>query len=336
MNIPDYVKKPSESDCCGSGCTPCVFDVYEQQLQKWKLDRYKCNLSNIRNDLLSPIMYKPFKVLCISACSSNTFVYKFQPVEDYITDDNLDNLNNVKVEGVLPYQPGNYIIITTRNFSRVKEHSALDSSSVDVKYRNIDAVISRDYTPISLASKQNDCVLDILIKLYPNGKMSAFISNLKYNDVVYMRGPFGDFVYQPNQYKMVYMICAGTGIAPLYSLIQTIVDNENDDASIRLCYSCSSLSDILLRAELRRYSSYWNFSADIYLSQEQPSGLNSLDIHYGENIVCGRITSLSIENLIQNKLNSLVLICGTESFNNDMLNFVVRCGFPPNEIHIFK
>ncbi|XP_065210352.1 NADH-cytochrome b5 reductase-like isoform X2 [Planococcus citri] len=33
MELPE---KPLDSDCCGSGCTPCVFDVYEELLAKWK------------------------------------------------------------------------------------------------------------------------------------------------------------------------------------------------------------------------------------------------------------------------------------------------------------
>ncbi|KAJ8921200.1 hypothetical protein NQ315_013672 [Exocentrus adspersus] len=28
--------KPDESDCCNSGCNPCILDVYEEQLKKYK------------------------------------------------------------------------------------------------------------------------------------------------------------------------------------------------------------------------------------------------------------------------------------------------------------
>ena len=27
--------KPLESECCGNGCTPCIFDWYEQKLVTW-------------------------------------------------------------------------------------------------------------------------------------------------------------------------------------------------------------------------------------------------------------------------------------------------------------
>jgi cytochrome-b5 reductase len=28
--------QPDNGDCCGSGCVPCVFDIYEQDLKIWK------------------------------------------------------------------------------------------------------------------------------------------------------------------------------------------------------------------------------------------------------------------------------------------------------------
>lgn len=30
---------PDNEDCCGSGCVPCVFDVYEDNLKKWNLEQ---------------------------------------------------------------------------------------------------------------------------------------------------------------------------------------------------------------------------------------------------------------------------------------------------------
>ncbi|XP_067026734.1 NADH-cytochrome b5 reductase-like [Acropora muricata] len=30
----DYLQK--DRDCCGNGCTPCVFDIYEEEVCKWR------------------------------------------------------------------------------------------------------------------------------------------------------------------------------------------------------------------------------------------------------------------------------------------------------------
>ena len=32
--------EPDQDDCCGSGCTPCVFDTYYDQLEKFE---ERCN-----------------------------------------------------------------------------------------------------------------------------------------------------------------------------------------------------------------------------------------------------------------------------------------------------
>lgn len=37
MGIPQKPEKPGLSECCGGGsCCPCVWDVYFDQLQKWR------------------------------------------------------------------------------------------------------------------------------------------------------------------------------------------------------------------------------------------------------------------------------------------------------------
>lgn len=34
--LPCPPQQPDDGDCCGSGCVPCVFDIYEQDLKIWK------------------------------------------------------------------------------------------------------------------------------------------------------------------------------------------------------------------------------------------------------------------------------------------------------------
>jgi hypothetical protein len=33
---PEPPEKPAPEECCGSGCDPCVFEVYEQQLEDYR------------------------------------------------------------------------------------------------------------------------------------------------------------------------------------------------------------------------------------------------------------------------------------------------------------
>ena len=55
---------------------------------------------------------------------------------------------------------------------------------------------SNPYTPIAWDSD----TIRFLIKLYPDGKASNFVKNLKINDDLYIRGPYGDFEYKENRF----------------------------------------------------------------------------------------------------------------------------------------
>lgn len=34
--LPRPPREPDLDECCGSGCDPCVFDLYEQRLERWR------------------------------------------------------------------------------------------------------------------------------------------------------------------------------------------------------------------------------------------------------------------------------------------------------------
>ncbi|AGM40188.1 hypothetical protein SPISAL_00435 [Spiribacter salinus M19-40] len=34
--LPPPPREPDLDECCGSGCDPCVFDLYEQRLARWE------------------------------------------------------------------------------------------------------------------------------------------------------------------------------------------------------------------------------------------------------------------------------------------------------------
>jgi len=36
VELPCKPEKPCDSDCCGSGCVPCVFDIYDQEVKIWE------------------------------------------------------------------------------------------------------------------------------------------------------------------------------------------------------------------------------------------------------------------------------------------------------------
>jgi cytochrome-b5 reductase len=34
--LPRPPREPDPEDCCGSGCEPCVFEIYQERLERWR------------------------------------------------------------------------------------------------------------------------------------------------------------------------------------------------------------------------------------------------------------------------------------------------------------
>lgn len=63
------------------------------------------------------------------------------------------------------------------------------------------------------------------------------------------------------------MLSVGTGIAALYPIARSIIDDEFEETIVHLIAGFKSPAHIPLANELRDLSHYWNFSCTIRLSQ---------------------------------------------------------------------
>ncbi|KAK3436590.1 hypothetical protein EUGRSUZ_C01134 [Eucalyptus grandis] len=108
--------------------------------------------------------------------------------------------------------------------------------------------VVRPYTPISDPDAKG--YFDLLIKVYPEGKMSQHFAILKPGDVVEVKGPIEKFKYTPNMKKNIGMIAGGTGITPMLQVIDAILKNPDDNTQVSLLYANVSPDDILLKQKL--------------------------------------------------------------------------------------
>ncbi|XP_061345252.1 NADH-cytochrome b5 reductase-like protein [Gastrolobium bilobum] len=108
--------------------------------------------------------------------------------------------------------------------------------------------VIRPYTPIS--DTESKGYFDLLIKVYPEGKMSQHFASLKPGDVVEVKGPIEKIRYTPNMKKHIGMIAGGTGITPMLQVIEAILKNPDDKTQISLLYANVSPDDILLKQKL--------------------------------------------------------------------------------------
>lgn len=122
--------------------------------------------------------------------------------------------------------------------------SALLTKYVTPKGNNV----IRPYTPISDVEELGK--LNLLVKTYPNGKMSKHIANLSVNDTLAFKGPILKWKWTPNQFNHVGLIGGGSGITPLYQIVHESLKNDKDNTKITLLYGSKSEQDILLKPEL--------------------------------------------------------------------------------------
>ena len=126
------------------------------------------------------------------------------------------------------------------------------------------------------------------------------------------------------------MLACGTGIAPMIQIIRTVVENDEENAFLHLVYGCRSQDDILMKKELDEFASYWNFTVLYALSKatQQSFAENPGMISYGDKVHFGRVDS----DLVHREMPSpsegnIVLICGTKSFDKDMINHLRKAGY---------
>ncbi|KAE8648403.1 hypothetical protein Csa_018579 [Cucumis sativus] len=125
----------------------------------------------------------------------------------------------------------------------------------------------RAYTPSSTVDQMG--YFELVVKVYfknvhpkfPNGGiMSQFLDNMEVGSTVEVKGPLGHIEYtgrgnftvhgKPRFAKRLAMLAGGTGITPIYQIVQAILKDPEDETEMFVVYANRTEDDILLREEL--------------------------------------------------------------------------------------
>ena len=105
----------------------------------------------------------------------------------------------------------------------------------------------------SFSSSPNaDKMHSITVKKVKNGLVSNYINNeLKEGDSIQVEKPTGGFFVEPNksQKRKFVMFSGGSGITPMYSIIKSLLNNEQE-TSILLIYANRDKKSIIFHEEL--------------------------------------------------------------------------------------
>ncbi|XP_055547095.1 NADH-cytochrome b5 reductase-like [Wyeomyia smithii] len=315
--------------CCGSGCTNCILD---QENRKRKIP------SNFDGpNVLSTGHYHQFRCTHIEPVTNSTYLMRFQFVASEETTQ--------EVKLLIP--PGSHLMLrvernwrnTPRPVNELFSKWCVETSRADAHQARVhrqvrptiekydkterDLYFSRPYTPIVV--NQTERSFDVLIKFETGGEMSQYLLTSNVGDVQEWKGVYTGFCWTRNLFSHLIGFVQGVGLAPVYSIMKSILQDEEDYTRLCLCSCFSDISGIILRDDLYSMTKFWNFESKIYLSREsctcddesrRTCSCLSSRKKYNEQIFNHRLESIDVENLLQKFApNSFqVLICGTEAF----------------------
>ena len=187
--------------------------------------------------------------------------------------------------------------------------------------------ISRSYTPTFanldldayIENKLSDTNLHFLIKTYPKGTLTPSLSELKLGSQIDISNPLGTFsVDLLKHVQHIFLFAAGTGITPMFKLLQFInyiCQKDRVKKKVTLLNFNKTLQDIIWREQLQtvKDNDFFQFDCTQVLSQDQDW-----------NGYQGRINKELLENFVPMEMEGkkLACICGPIPFTKEAYNLL--------------
>lgn len=187
----------------------------------------------------------------------------------------------------------------------------------------------RKYTPVSDAPGS----FELVVKIYKTGIVSPHIGNLKFGDTMSFSGPTGQNIYlgggrfsipsREIQSDNLLMVCAGSGITPIYAVLRHIAKHNEYGIRANLLFVNKTSDDIILREEIDQMCfNHPNITAQYTLTQKNSSWSG----------LVGRPTPNMIANVAKQDFTGIVLICGSSDFNSGISQICCDVGFTKSNI----
>lgn len=221
--------------------------------------------------------------------------------------------------------------------------------------------IIRSYTPISSPSQCGS--MEILVKIYfprpsaaagegsqeGGGKMSLALDSLPLGHFIDFKGPIGKFTYlgpglvslnsqppPPLPLKNFYMICAGSGITPIFQVLRSILLNPSDSTQCLVLDGNRLEEDILCKPQLDSFAQNYPEKLQLIYTLTQA----------GENWKGrrGRISRELLGEFVGERRNeeegrrdgeAMVLICGPEALEKSCHAALRELGWRDEELMFF-
>ncbi len=164
--------------------------------------------------------------------------------------------------------------------------------------------------------------LEFMIRVLKSGLMSDYVrETAKLDDVLRLRGPYGDFGWSGSRRQPQLFIAGGTGLSPICSILQEIRGTSGHKPPLTLNLGCGSPEALLDPAFLRRLES-WMPTLQVNLCVE--SGAQS---DYVNGNALAPIDFSALEPDTQ------AYVCGPEGLINAAIDRLLAAGLASENIH---
>ena len=192
--------------------------------------------------------------------------------------------------------------------------------------------VTRSYTPTSRPTERGK--LTLTVKVYNDGVMGNYLKDTTIGSSVDFRGPLGTFKYRRNLTKKLVCVAAGSGITPIFQVIQQICLDGKDETDVVLLYANRTEKDVILKEELEGLQKIASpkFQIRHVISQPSPRPPKTLEqLSY----------ALFAESLSENDQDVRYLICGPVGLTKELRQKLQdiardsRVDLPPSRVHVF-
>ena len=163
------------------------------------------------------------------------------------------------------------------------------------------AMVVRPYTP----SHCTTGYLELVIKAYPDGKLSKYLGSLRRGQMVDFKGPIMKLPITENAYDEIGLIAGGTGITPMLQVAKRILLNPADKTKVHLVFGNKTEGDIILKDWIDELAKKHPEQLTVtYVLDTPPDGWTGGTGYISEDLLKAKLPPPSLDAKVK------VLVCG--------------------------
>ncbi len=193
-------------------------------------------------------------------------------------------------------------------------------------YEGNDEEVYRAYSIASSAADKTH--IELFIGYVPGGKCTTYVhKHLKIGDTVQINGPYGDFYFQEDNDRELILVAAGTGIAPILSILNHLKEYKiNRKATFY--FGAKTPDDLFLLDYFKE------LEESLYDFKFVPTLSRVTEEHNwtGEK---GRVNN-AIEKYLDDPNHKEAYLCGNPAMIDSMVKALVDKGIPEELIYFDK